>query len=1086
MPTELATRYTPADIEPAILQRWNDARAFHAEPTDAGPPYSIVIPPPNVTAALHMGHALNNTLQDILIRWRRMAGDNAVWLPGTDHAGIATQTVVEKRVLKEEGKRRTEFQRDEFVAKIQAWKDEYEATITNQLKTMGCSCDWERQAFTMDETRAKAVREAFFQLFRGGLIYRGKRLVNWDPVTQTALADDEVEMEEIDGHFYYLRYPLAPDKSEIRNPQSEIHFVTVATTRPETMLGDSAVAINPRDPRAAALRGRKVRLPIVNREVPIIEDEYVVLPDPDGDEKARYSSGFLKVTPAHDPNDWELGLKYNLPQINVLAPDATISDKHGWPEDDRLRGGDLLDTLIGLDRYEARQAIVEWFRQNDLLEDVKPYRHSVGHSYRSHVAIEPYLSDQWYVATKKQIGDAKSELIPGTDVPMNSLAGYALRAMDMTQRSDPLSLGERAGVRGSGDERGQRSSQSPSDAIEANPRSALSQAPSPQPSPSEGRGGQPWEGQLRFIPDRYARTFQAWHENLRDWCISRQLWWGHRIPVWTRPSMPAHTYAMGEPDLLLAKLFEWHRQDRLVMQGAGRLLTGAEKIGKDALYFVCVRNDSDSEITDLLESEGFVQDPDVLDTWFSSALWPMSTLGWPDDTPELRAWNPTSTLSTAREIITLWVSRMTMFNIYFRSQVPFKEVFIHAMIQDGEGRKMSKSLGNGVDPLDIIHSHGSDGMRFTLAQMTTQTQDVRLPVVRDTSGGGTGRNTSEKFDAGRNFANKLWNATRFALQNLEGASNNSESPPAPRVGDPTPGGGGLSLSSTSPSSLALADTWILSRLARVVHDSTAALQNFEFSSYAQGLYDFIWRDLCDWYIEVVKPTLRDDADERDVLALCLDVSLRLLHPVMPFVTEALWEHLNAAAPDRHEAARRFGDIAIPPSALLIRAAWPGVPMTLMDPKAEEEFGLIQQAVSAVRQVRTLYKVPPRQKVKLSAKVPAAMAQKAVARPTLFLETLANVEVEEIGPKVDKPADAAVAVVGLAEFYLHGLIEADAEKARLSKRLEELDKSIKTLEGRLGNAAYVDKAPPHLVQQTREQLEAAQREARTVREQLAAL
>src|SRR5947208_2129236 len=410
MSTELPKAYDNKTVEPQANRAWTEEKLFHAEPSDPGEPYAIVIPPPNVTAALHLGHALNNTLQDILIRWRRMAGDNAMWMPGTDHAGIATQTVVEKRVLAEEGKRRTDFPRDTFVAKIQAWKDEYERRITEQLKAMGCSCDWDRQAFTMDEPRARAVREAFFQLFKDGLIYRGKRLVNWDPATQTALADDEVEMEEIDGHFYYLRYPLVDEDADSRDATrraSSLSYVTVATTRPETMLGDTAVAINPRDPRAASLRGKKVRLPIVNRIVPIIEDDYVVLPDPKSDDpKAAFATGFLKVTPAHDPNDYEIGLRHNLRMINVLAPDGTISDKHGWPKDDFDQGE--AGFLLGQDRFEARAAVVEWFKKNNLLEQVKPYRHSVGHSYRSHVPIEPYLSDQWYckVTDERRAGAA--------------------------------------------------------------------------------------------------------------------------------------------------------------------------------------------------------------------------------------------------------------------------------------------------------------------------------------------------------------------------------------------------------------------------------------------------------------------------------------------------------------------------------------------------------------------------------------------------------------------------------------------------------------------------------------------------------
>src|SRR3954471_8988306 len=492
-PAELPKAYDPHAVEAEALRAWTRDNAFHAEPTDPGTPYSIVIPPPNVTAALHLGHALNNTIQDILTRWHRMLGNNACWLPGTDHAGIATQTVVEKRVLREEGKRRTEFKREEFVARIQAWKDEYERRITEQLKAMGCSCDWDRQAFTMDPPRAKAVREAFFRLFKDGLIYRGKRLVNWDPATQTALADDEVEMEEIDGFFYYLKYPLDDGSGS----------VTVATTRPETMLGDTAIGINPKDPRAAALRGKKVRLPIVNRIIPIIEDDYVVMPDPKSDDpKAQFATGFLKVTPAHDPNDYEIGIRHKLPLINVLAPDGTISDQYGWPKED-IAQADSEALPIGLDRFEARKAVVEWFKQNNLLENVKPYRHSVGHSYRSHVPIEPYLSDQWYCKV--------------TD-PM--LSGAALRAIanDQFEGTKP-----------------------------------------------NGRVDE-WDGGLRFFPARYAKTFQVWHENIRDWAISRQLWWGHRIPVWRLPEgRLADRLSLAEFEAVVQKLVEWERAGRIAL-----------------------------------------------------------------------------------------------------------------------------------------------------------------------------------------------------------------------------------------------------------------------------------------------------------------------------------------------------------------------------------------------------------------------------------------------------------------------------------------------------------------------------------------
>ena len=533
MAEELSKVYEPKNTEQQADQIWAAGNYFHAEPDSAKiKPYTIVIPPPNVTAALHLGHALNNTLQDILIRYHRMLGLNTLWMPGTDHAGIATQTVVEKRILAEEGKKRTDFKRDEFVARVQAWKDEYEVRIIDQLKAMGCSCDWQRTRFTMDETCAKAVRATFFNLFKDGLIYRGKRLVNWDPATQTVLADDEVEHETIQGNFWYLRYPLT---EPVVVEGKRIEYVTVATTRPETMLGDTAVAMNPGDRRAKALVGKKVKLPIVGRIIPIIADEHVVLPNPNSeDEKAKFSTGFLKVTPAHDPDDWAIGQRHKLEVINVMAPDGSISDKFCWTDWEQIKNPDA-ENLIGMDRFEAREAIVEWFREEGLLEEVRPYAHEVGHSYRSHVPIEPYLSDQWYIAIKKPIDHLTPKfgkgLIEGTDVPVNSLAGMALK---------PL-----------------------------------------------------LDGRLKFIPERYAKTYQAWLENLRDWPISRQLWWGHQIPVWSKAG----------------------RQKNLCEHGIFGTVVETEQ---GPVTYACVKPGFE-ELEQTIVSEGWVRDSDVLDTWFSSA-----------------------------------------------------------------------------------------------------------------------------------------------------------------------------------------------------------------------------------------------------------------------------------------------------------------------------------------------------------------------------------------------------------------------------------------------------------------------------------
>ncbi|MGB1126105.1 MAG: valine--tRNA ligase, partial [Phycisphaeraceae bacterium] len=663
--TELPPTYDPTQVEPAILKQYLETKAYAASTDADGEPYSIVIPPPNVTAALHLGHALNNTLQDVLTRVHRMRGFNTLWMPGTDHAGIATQTVVDKR-LQQEGKpalkeyKQKELEgedgRGQFIGQVTAWKDEYEAKITKQLEEMGCSCDWDRQRFTMDDQCAKAVREAFFQLFKDGLIYRGKRLVNWDPVSQTALADDEVEMQDVDGNFYYMKYPVCDSEG---NETGE--FATLATTRPETMLGDTAVAVNPDDEPRAKYIGQFVKLPIVNRVIPIIGDDYVVIPDPDSDDgKAKMASGFLKVTPAHDPNDYEIGTRHDLAIINVMAPDASISIDHGWPAEENAGSNEELKPILGLSREEARKAIVKWFKANELMAEVKPYRHAVGHSYRSHVPIEPYYTDQWYVKV--------------TDP---SLAGSALDAMSREQYNAENEPG-RAG-----------------------------------PARSDTRG----DGGLTFTPERYAKTFQTWHENIRDWCISRQLWWGHRIPVWSKTVRLTEDNWLAELSTPGFDHFISKKQTSPIASSEGVALViinqasgQVHDLSEDPLmpvvpetegeytFFVCAMDDDSGRY---YEQFGYTQDPDVLDTWFSSALWPLSTLGWPGETDELAKWNPTSVLCTAREIITLWVSRMVMFNRYFKGgDLPFKDVFIHAMIQDGHGQKMSKSLGNGVDPMD--------------------------------------------------------------------------------------------------------------------------------------------------------------------------------------------------------------------------------------------------------------------------------------------------------------------------------------------------------------------------------------------------
>ncbi len=1268
MAEQLDKVYDPQTVEKQVNALWGSRPYFHPDASgdaDEGT-YTIVIPPPNVTAALHLGHALNNTLQDVLIRFRRMQQRKTLWMPGTDHAGIATQTVVEKRILAEEGKRRTDFQRDEFVARVQAWKDEYEATIIGQLKAMGCSCDWERTRFTMDDVCAKAVRANFFNLFKDGLIYRGKRLVNWDPATQTVLADDEVEHESVRGHFWYLRYPLvesvagvSPARGEgisssdqtddpiidkrqgrylphwsrqgatyavtfrladavasevseswrlqreqvieqarrqgreltdaerielhrlhsekieafldaghgeclLRDPQlaeivqkalrhfdgqryelvawavmpNHVHaivrpfsgqglpeivhswksftakeinrqigrqgsvwmdeyydhlirgpkdfanqveyvlanpekaalkdwtwfgmtesadeedqgqdalgtrgrdaldtitYVTVATTRPETMLGDTAVAMNPSDPRAKFLVGKQVRLPIVGRIIPIVADEHVVLPNPESDdEKAKFSTGFLKVTPAHDPDDWAIGQRHNLDVINVMAPDGSISDKHGWDDATEPEARNLL----GLDRFEAREAIVEWFRQEHLLEDIRDYTHEVGHSYRSHVPIEPYLSDQWYIAVKKPIEHLADKfgkgLIEGTDVPVNSLAGLALK---------PLV-----------------------------------------------------DGRLRFIPERYAKTYQTWLENLRDWPISRQLWWGHQIPVW---ALYLHNGCGGDIDdneardeiisELNAYFDELGLKDSVSIEpqtgdsGAWiQICSGTRQADRaieamnchfqigpydDTLsskYSDVVTSqkawDMASNIMDGPASGQVVQDPDVLDTWFSSALWPFSTLGWPEPTPEMKTFYPGDVLCTAREIITLWVSRMVMMGQYCVGDIPFSDVYIHAMIQDGEGRKMSKSLGNGIDPLIAIDSHGADAMRFTLASMTTDTQDIRMPVAPMTLPDGREVNTSPKFDIGRNFCNKLWNASRFAMMNLEDFQ-----PATFETGD-----------------LDVISKWILSRLATTEAEVTASLEAFKFSEPLSQLYRFFWNDFCDWYLEWVKFSMRDETRKpiaQNVLAFVVDRTLRMLHPFVPFITEGIYQKLNEMAP-----TRTLGGIA-PASGCeaLTVAQWPTGIDGLANPDVEEQIRLVQETIRAIRDIRNKYNKSS-EALTASAAAPKGTADILNANADLVCQ-LANLDSFRAAEGAAKPNNAATTIVEETQVYVHDVIDPVAERARLDKQKQEIQQAKKAVEGKLANENFVTRAKPEVVAQARERLAQLQEQLQAVQTHLAEL
>jgi len=1033
MSEQLSKVYEPKIIEQQANEIWSSQPYFHADPSGKqNKAYTIVIPPPNVTAPLHLGHALNNTLQDILIRFRRMQNYNTLWMPGTDHAGIATQTVVEKRILSEEGKRRTDFEREEFVGRVQAWKDEYEQCIINQLKAMGCSCDWQRTRFTMDEICAKAVRATFFKLFKDGLIYRGKRLVNWDPATQTVLADDEVEHETVQGHFWYMRYPLV---EPIDFGGKKIEHVTVATTRPETMLGDTAVAMNPKDPRAEFLVGKKIRLPIVGRIIPIIADEHVVLPDPNSeDEKAKFSTGFLKVTPAHDPDDWEIGQRHNLEIINVMAPDGSISDKHGWADATEPEA----QSLLGMDRFEAREAVVEWFRQEDLLEDIREYTHEVGHSYRSHVPIEPYLSDQWYIAVKKPIDHLKEKfgegLIEGTDVPVNSLAGLALK---------PL-----------------------------------------------------LDGRLRFIPERYAKTYQTWLENLRDWPISRQLWWGHRIPVWrceakTGPKFPSKVLNPDQYKIELQKrldefskhmgisgyyiFIDPHRYKFFICSSDNNSDKAWEKIlslyqflispgggdGQPIQYFpqpdFPSHNAHDAAIQILKMISSIEQDEDVLDTWFSSALWPFSTMGWPEDTPEVKAFYPGDVLCTAREIITLWVSRMVMMGQYCVGNIPFSDVYIHAMIQDGEGRKMSKSLGNGIDPFVAIDSHGADAMRFTLASMTTDTQDIRMPVVQLTLPDGRQANTSPKLDIGRNFCNKLWNASRFAMMNLEGTN------PA----------------KFDAGKMDITDKWILSRLAKTISEVTEALDNFKFSDPLSQLYKFFWNDFCDWYLEWVKPRMQDEQQKpiaQNVLAFVLDQTLRLLHPFVPFITEGIFRKLNEIVPAR----KLHGLTQTEQNGALVISPWPKQIEKAIDNTIEQEIEIIQNVVRAVRDIKSKYNVMTLDA--LSVNADKDISQKLNANKELICSMTAAKEFNAAAD-TPKPQNAATAIVDEIQIYVHNVIDIEAEKKRLEKQQQQVEKAKQATEAKLANENFINKAKPQVVAQAREKLKQLTEQLETITQHL---
>lgn len=1013
MTNELAKAYEPSEVQERCIQQWSDAGYCDANPDASKESHTIMIPLPNVTGALHMGHCLNGTVQDLLTRFRRMEGKVALWMPGTDHAGIATQAVVERRMLEEEGLTRHDIGRDALVDRIWKWKDQYEARILNQLKQIGASCDWRRVRFTLDDVCSQAVRRTFFKMFSDGLIFRGKRLVNWDTHLQTAVADDEVYTEDIDGQFWTFHYPVVDESGQPTGQK-----ISFSTTRPETMLGDTAVCVHPSDERYTELVGKKVLIPVNGRLIPIIADALLA-------DKEK-GTGAVKVTPAHDPNDYACGLRNDLPMINIMNPDATINEEGG--------------EFSGLDRFDARKAINAKMEELGHYEGVEDRQIPMKFSDRSKTPVEPYLSDQWFVK-------------------MDTLAQSAM------------------------------------DAVE--------------------------DKRVRIFPQRYTKTYMDWLGEKRDWCISRQLWWGHRIPIWSRPAT-ADEIASNKDGALFG-LPEFGDQSQVAAVVADGVQPG------DKIVLVCV-SDGQEEIQQQLEAAGFEQDPDVLDTWFSSALWPHATLGWPNvdqnppttDSPEgsgetnevLDFFYPGSVLVTSRDIITLWVARMVLTGLYNMGDVPFKHVYIHPKILDGFGQTMSKSKGNGVDPLELIEKYGTDAVRFTIASLCGETQDVRLPVGYEcphcqeiipskqlkvgnltvvvpaslngtfpVPQGGTkptikcakckeesqfstplydvdegvpvARIVSERFEYGRNFCNKLWNATRFAFMNLEGYQ-------------PT---------AINDDDLQMEDRWVLSRLATTAKNVNTMLNRYQFDQATRTVRDFTWNEFCDWYLEMVKPRLREEASRpvaQTVLTFVIDSLLKLLHPFAPFITEELWQKLNEVAPIRG----LYTPTAAAESVMV--AQWPysetatetaEVADALIDTNLEQRFERLQETIVAVRNVRGLYKISPKQPLKLFMKCSEEVAIQ-MRDVTDQFANLSKTLLEAAGVDVERPGASATITLADANGFipLEGLIDLDAEVVRLKKEEQETQKHLTNTEKKLSNEKFISNAPEKLVADVRETLE----------------
>ncbi|MFA5113483.1 MAG: valine--tRNA ligase [Candidatus Margulisiibacteriota bacterium] len=846
MSEELAKVYDPAQVEQKWYRFWEESGYFKPNDQATKPPFTIVIPPPNVTGSLHMGHALNNSIQDLLIRYKRMQGFQTLWVPGTDHAGIATQNVVE-RELKKEGKRKEDLGREKFIAKVWEWKKEYGGRITQQLRRLGASCDWSRERFTMDEGLNRAVKKHFVQLYHEGLIYRGKRIINWCPRCQTALSDIEVEHEAKKGSLWHLKYgPL-----------------TVATTRPETMLGDTAIAVNPRDERYKHMWGKTVELPLVGRHIPIIQDDFV---DP------AFGTGAVKVTPAHDPNDYDMGIRHNLPSLNILTPDGRITGS-GIPE------------LDGLDRFKAREEIVKRLEAEGKLVKIEDYDTSIGHCYRCKTVIEPYLSDQWFVK-------------------VGPLAKPAIEAVE--------------------------------------------------------------RGEVKFVPERWTKVYLQWMTNLRDWCISRQLWWGHQIPAWYKGD---EIYVGEEPP----------------------------------------------------KGEGWAQDPDVFDTWFSSALWPFSTLGWPDQTEDLKTYYPTDVLVTSYDIIFFWVARMIMAGLHFMKKAPFHTVYFNALVKDVHGKKMSKSWGNVIDPLEVIDRAGADALRFAfLSLITGQGQDVKL--------------SEDKITEARNFANKIWNVSRFVLMGVTDRE-----------------------SRVTGQGLELADKWILSRYNQTIKRVTANIDAYEFGEAAHGLYEFIWSEFCDWYVEIAKIRLYGQDEKakavvQSVLLTVLQGTLKILHPFMPFITEEIHQRIAGTEGPGTKGLKT-----------IMLEQWPAADDKALDPKAEAEMAVVMDVVRAVRNIRAEFNVPHGNELEVTI-----VGEKTFNEA--YLKSLAKVGKITAVKKLDqKPARSASAVAGGLEVYavLAGLIDLEKETARLTKEKEKLVSELAKIENRLHDQNFLAKANPESVEKEKQ-------------------